>query len=93
MIFPPFNKKAQGISITTIIIAVLGLIVLIVLIMIFTGQLGKWGTNVEAQGKSCTDQKGKWIPKTANCGTPVFAFDQAAHPDDNCCKTVGPAIP
>lgn len=56
-------KKAQGISITTIIVAAIALIVLIVLVAIFTGKLGTWGKDVgefqkttcEAQGYSCVD--------------------------------------
>jgi len=36
------NKKAQGLSITTIIIAALSVVVLVVLVAIFTGQMGSW---------------------------------------------------
>jgi hypothetical protein len=35
-----FNKKAQGLSLTTIIVAAIALIVLVVLVMIFTGRIG-----------------------------------------------------
>ncbi|MBT6773921.1 hypothetical protein HOA91_00980 [Candidatus Woesearchaeota archaeon] len=35
-----FNKKGQGLSLTTIIVAALALIVLVVLIMVFTGRIG-----------------------------------------------------
>jgi len=37
------NKKAQGLSIRTIIIALLALIVLVVLIAIFVNKIGEWG--------------------------------------------------
>jgi len=36
------NKKAQGISINTIIIAIIALVVLVLLIAIFTGKMGQW---------------------------------------------------
>jgi len=41
------SKKAQGISINTIIIAAIALIVLVVLVMIFTGRLGLFSKGVE----------------------------------------------
>lgn len=50
-------KKAQGISVTTIIIAALAMITLLVLILIFTGQMGKWGIGVKKiQENLCTEQ-------------------------------------
>jgi len=50
------NKKAQGISINTIIIAAIALIVLVVLVAIFTGELGKWIIGVKgATGDSTKD--------------------------------------
>ena len=41
------NKKGQGISINTIIIAAIGLAVLIVLFAIFTGRLGIFSKGVQ----------------------------------------------
>ncbi len=41
------NKKAQGISINTIIIAAIALAVLVVLFAIFTGRLGLFSKGVE----------------------------------------------
>jgi hypothetical protein len=41
------KKKAQGISINTIIIAAIALIVLVVLIAVFTGRIGIWGQNLD----------------------------------------------
>jgi hypothetical protein len=49
-------KKAQGMSINTIIIAILVLIVLVVLVMVFSGYFGGWTRNVascQSQGGSC----------------------------------------
>jgi hypothetical protein len=52
--------KAQGISMTTLIIAAICLIVLVVLIIIFTGNLNKWGIDIKScaarGGKSCSTQ-------------------------------------
>lgn len=61
------NKKAQGLSITTIILALLALVVLVVLITIFVRKTGKFGTETEALGnleqyknvgESCTYKSG-----------------------------------
>ena len=46
------KKDAQGLSITTIIVAVIGLIVLVVLIAVFTGRIGTFGKGLEA-ANSC----------------------------------------
>tara|TARA_Y100000310_G_C19957045_1_gene479523 strand:- start:142 stop:402 length:261 start_codon:yes stop_codon:yes gene_type:complete len=49
-------KKAQGLSLNTIIIAAVALIVLVVLVMIFTGRMGGFSTGVsrcENQGGRC----------------------------------------
>ena len=51
------GERGQGISINTIIIAVLGLIVLVVLIVIFTGQTGKFS-------KGTTDVQGGTVCET-----------------------------
>ena len=42
------KKRAQGLSITTIIIAVIGLIILVVLVAILTGRLGIFSTGLES---------------------------------------------
>lgn len=43
------NKKAQGLSLNTIIIASLVLIVLVVLILIFSGRMGMFGQDLDDQ--------------------------------------------
>ena len=52
-----FKKKmAQGISITTIIVAAIALVVLVVLVAIFVGKIKIWGyetANCENQGGEC----------------------------------------
>ena len=48
-----FKKRdAQGLSITTIIVAVIGLIILVVLIAVFTGRISTFGKGLEA-ANSC----------------------------------------
>ena len=42
------KKRAQGLSITTIIVAVIGLIILVVIIMMITGKLGAFGKGVSS---------------------------------------------
>jgi hypothetical protein len=37
------NKKAQGLSVTTIIVAIIGLIILVAIILMITGKLGAFG--------------------------------------------------
>lgn len=49
------NKKAQGMSITVIIIAVLALLVLTILALVFTGGLADFTTKVSA----CENKGGK----------------------------------
>ena len=49
-------KKAQGLPLTTIIIAALGIFVLIILIVIFTGRVGIFG-------KSLSTCPGECLPK------------------------------
>ena len=45
-----FKKRGQGLSITVIIAAVIGLIVLVVVVAILTGKLGTFSTTASSQG-------------------------------------------
>ncbi|HII16786.1 TPA: hypothetical protein HA361_02635 [Candidatus Woesearchaeota archaeon] len=53
-------RKAQGISINTIVIAAIALVVLVVVIAIFTGNLGSFATDLKNakgdQTKICSSQ-------------------------------------
>ena len=51
------NKKSQGISITTIIIAAVALIVLIVLIAIFSGKIRLFGSEVTSTQQEFSAKK------------------------------------
>ncbi|MBU90735.1 hypothetical protein CMO94_04285 [Candidatus Woesearchaeota archaeon] len=44
------NKKSQGLSITTIILAVIGLMILVVIIALLTGRLGGFSKGVLESG-------------------------------------------
>lgn len=70
------DKKAQGLSLNTIIIAVIVLIVLIVLWAIFTGRMGLFTSNLKTEeGKAMTEAEkfekmaagGGCVPEK-NCG-------------------------
>lgn len=67
-----FNKKAQGLSMNTIVIAALVLVVLVVLIVIFSGRMKDFGTNL----KSCETLNG-------NCEDSCNS-NEATHRNTNC---------
>jgi uncharacterized protein HemY len=67
-------KKAQGLSLNTIVIAAIVLIVLVVLLVIFLNQTGRFGTTL----RSCTSQGGIC---QASCNA-----DQAELPGTDCEK-------
>ena len=55
------SQKAQGLSISTIIIAVIALVVLVVLVAIFTGRIGMFSQGISSLGDpklTCTEQSG-----------------------------------
>jgi hypothetical protein len=87
------NKKAQGISINTIIIAAIALIVLVVLVAIFTGRLGIFGREVGEVGQECAEFKnaegdtGSWMMDSCPAGydTIYTATDSDEHPGEACC--------
>ena len=56
-------KKAQGLSLNTIIIAALVLIVLVVLVIIFSGRMGKFRTDIEG----AEEKAGYCIVKGGTC--------------------------
>jgi len=83
------NKRAQGLSLNTIIIAVIVLIVLIVLILLFTGYFGAKFTPVLTD---CISAGGEC--KASECGNDIFerkisTIVLASCPEDRpiCCKT------
>ena len=69
-----YNMKGQGLSITTIVVAAIALLVLVVLVAVFTGQIGKTTQGInscEGAGGVCEFEKpsGTYATDiTKNCG-------------------------
>jgi len=63
------NKKAQGLSLNTIIIAVIVLIVLVVLIVIFSGKIGQFRQGVNTCSGTCVTTASACDSETEN---PIF---------------------
>ena len=96
-------KKAQGISINTIIIAAIALIVLIILIAVFTGRMGWWGKDMDTAQKGlkcpeagvkvsmCPEGKdqilGSYVPCTSKITDPARAPEGCLYPGEVCCET------
>ena len=68
-----FYKRAQSLSLNTIIIAALALIVLVVIIFIFSGKIKIFGQGTE----SCANQGGQ-------CTTPTGAYTQTCIQTGSC---------
>jgi hypothetical protein len=80
------KKKGQGLSLTTIIVAAVGLIVLVVLVAIFTGRMGVWlgGISKAAQEELAAMQirYGKCRPSRGMENTFMKALDAAETDSD-----------
>lgn len=87
------NKKSQGMPINVVIAAVIALAVLVVIIMIFTGQIGKTSENLG----SCLTKNGKCADKLPNkqCGgdypiSLIVSGDcKSTEPKNLCCIKAG----
>ena len=86
------DKKGQGISINTIIIAAIGLAVLVVLFAIFTGRLGGFTKGVQETDncvQKCTSlnlQKGQDVSAASQCsGQSVAGKYSDVTPNSICC--------
>lgn len=75
--------KAQGLSLTTIIIAILVIIVLVVIVMIFTGKMGFFGKSIDA----CDDCKisARDCPEETTMAIPMDC-DKQHDGMEYCCK-------
>ena len=79
------DKKGQGLSLNTIIIAIIVLVVLVVLIMVFTGVLG----NFTGEVSSCVSNGGECA--TACEGEDFFGTERKPLGDyDDSCKKADP---
>ena len=82
------NRKAAGLSINTMIIAVIGLIVLVLLVAILTGRLGNFGGGLKSFGdatKTCTSQGGTPQFECRPGETSILSSD-ASRQGKDCCK-------
>jgi len=57
------SKRGQGLPMNSIVIAAIVLVVMVVLIMIFSGSMGKWLEDLKAarETKNCGELKGEWL--------------------------------
>jgi len=79
--------KAQGLPITVIIIAALGLIVLAILIGFVYQKTARFGTEVGEAGVAACEPSNEWKPLGTNCEAVYGRFsDQKDHPSDICCR-------
>ncbi len=67
-----FKKRGQGLSITVIVAAVIGLIVLVVIVAVLTGRLGGFSKGVDAASrrynqKLCGYWNGIYFERLYNC--------------------------
>lgn len=80
------NKSGQGLSLNTIIIAVLALIVLVVLVMIFTGRIAIFEREVSREGQSelvkMRIQYGECRPGTVQENSFLASYTKAESSED-----------
>lgn len=83
------SKKAQGLSLNTIVIAAIVLVVLVVIILIFTGKMGLFVESLfkETQ-KTCESHGGNWAEQ---CSLADRVFARFSNEPDTpgwvCCKS------
>lgn len=68
-----YKKKAQGLSINTIIIAALGLAVLVILFAVMTGRLNIFGKGVDSTQQQLTQCSQQCQVQGFSSGGPVVA--------------------
>ncbi len=87
------SKKAQGMSLNTVIIAIIVLVVLVVLVMIFTGYFGKIFTptvgSCQSAGGTCApscgnDESGRPIGEVR--GSRCYKADNTVDTAMKCCQ-------
>ena len=88
------NKKAQGLSVHTIILAVIGLIILVVIVLMLTGKLGDFGKGAESASesyiKTCEELGGASLEdRETGCQSweePIISKDAFPGLGKNCCR-------
>lgn len=86
------KKKAQGLSLNTIIIAAIVLIVLVVLWAVFTGRMGVFSKGVTDITRETTCAEAGGVKRSGDdCGDdqPLFSKYTDIQTGDICCKIIG----
>ena len=82
-------SRRGDLTLNTIVIAALVLIVLVVLIMIFTGRISIFGEKLRDQEKTCAGQGGKIC--TNGCGGDPGQYSEITHSGTGiCCPLLAP---
>ena len=84
------KKRAQGLSMTTIVVAVLALIVLVVLVLIFTGRMGEFTTGIKGVGncnQACTAAGYDSGAGNDACASPSVKLSGIKEGNVTCCCT------
>lgn len=82
-------SRRGDLTLNTIVIAALVLIVLVVLIMVFTGRISGFGKGLQTIEKDCGGRGGKVCP--SGCGTGYQELEDAeGNPITNCCSLLAP---
>ena len=89
------SKRGQGLPMNSIVIAAIVLVVMVVLIMIFSGSMGTWLQDLKAarEAKDCGEYKsngneGHWVdgPTCGEGEVPIYNVKNAdLHPGQTCC--------
>ncbi len=89
------SRKAQGISINTVIIAALALVVLVILVVAFTGRFRIFSEGVDKTGVSCSEgcklagYDGGGDSTTSSCDTKLggsFVDVNSNNKEECCCN-------
>ena len=85
-------SRRGDLTLNTIVIAALVLIVLVVLIMIFTGRISIFGKNLQTQEDSCMGKGGK-ICASGTCGgdsPEEYSISEYTGTEGTCCSLLAP---
>ncbi len=77
--------KAQGLPISTIIIAIIGLIVLVILIVVVQQQISKTGKGLREVEETKCEPENQIEPVGADCEV-IYAKFQDVRPGQICCR-------
>jgi len=87
------NKKAQGISLNVIVIAAIALLVMVVLILVFTGKIGNFTSNVdvcENKGGVCRESCDRANLETELRGAVCTSSSGQPDSTQKCCLSISP---